>query len=137
MTEETQAPEVQKLTTSQAADFKRYYAGVVTGIMASIPFGVNIDPNAVASAAKNTALAMVETANDIMPEEPEQQSNFSAPAEEQNTKELAKQALDLLIERDRGVAADTLSVFGVADFNKLESHDLAAFYCLALNRLAK
>lgn len=135
MTEETQAPEVQKLSERDATDFKQYYGQVVNGIMSSIPFGVNIDPTMVASVAKNTALAMIEIAADIMPEAPEHQSNFPAPVK--ITRETLAPLLQALVSQDRGLAVDTLSTFGVASLPKLDSRDVEACYHLIKNRLAR
>lgn len=133
MTEETQTPEVQKLSERDATDFKQYYGQVVNGIMCSIPFGVNIDPTMVASVAKNTALAMIEIAADVMPEAPEHQSNF--PEAKAITPDAVKALLEDLIRKDRGLAADTLAVFGVASFNALDDRDFTALYHLVTRRL--
>ncbi len=135
MTEETQAPEVQKLSERDATDFKQYYGQVVNGIMSSIPFGVNIDPTMVASVAKNTALAMLEISADIMPEAPEHQSNFPAP--KAITQVELRELLMRLVSKDRGLAADTLSVFGVASLGALDDRDYTAFYHLATSRLER
>jgi hypothetical protein len=43
-----------------AEDFKRYMASATTGILASIPFGVQVDPNAIAAAAGNVALSLLQ-----------------------------------------------------------------------------
>ena len=56
MTEETKTP----MSENQKDDFTMFLAFATQGIMASIPFGVNVDPKAVAAAAKNVALAMLE-----------------------------------------------------------------------------
>ena len=135
MTEESQTPEVQKLSERDATDFKQYYGQVVNGIMSSIPFGVNIDPTMVASVAKNTALAMLEISADIMPEAPEHQSNFPAPVK--ITRETLAPLFDELVKRDRGLAADTLSAFGTASLSKLFEDDVVACYYLVKNRLER
>lgn len=57
--------EKQPLTEAQMDDFKMYSGFALSGILSSIPFGVNVDPVAVAQAVKNTALAMVEAQKDI------------------------------------------------------------------------
>jgi hypothetical protein len=56
MTEQTK-PQVSE---DQHDDFKMFLAFATQGILSSIPFGVNVDPLAVANAAKNTALAMLQ-----------------------------------------------------------------------------
>lgn len=56
MTEETKTP----MSEIQKDDFTMFLAFATQGIMASIPFGVNVDPKAVAAASKNVALAMLE-----------------------------------------------------------------------------
>lgn len=55
MTEEHK-PEVSK---EQIDNFTMFLAFATQGILSSIPFGVNIDPNAVASAAKSVAISML------------------------------------------------------------------------------
>lgn len=136
MTEETQAPEVQKLSERDATDFKQYYGQVVNGIMSSIPFGVNIDPTMVASVAKNTALAMLEISADIMPEElqPDEKSNFPEPLST-ITRNDVHRVINALASTDRGAAADILTSFGVATVDKLDSRDMAAVYAAAYARL--
>jgi len=44
---------------NQREDFKIFFALATNGIIQSIPFGVNVDPNNVAQAAKNVAIAMI------------------------------------------------------------------------------
>lgn len=56
MTEERK-PEV---SAEQAENFTMFLAFATQGILASIPFGVSVDPNAVATAAKNVALSMLQ-----------------------------------------------------------------------------
>jgi len=56
MTVEKITPEVP---ANQQDDFKIFFAVATNGILGSIPFGVTVDPNAVAQAAKNTAVAML------------------------------------------------------------------------------
>jgi hypothetical protein len=56
MTEQTN-PQVSDY---QVEDFTMFLAFATQGILASIPFGVNVDPVHVATAAKNTALAMLQ-----------------------------------------------------------------------------
>lgn len=57
--------EKTKLTESQIDDFKMYSGFALSGILSSIPFGVNVDPVAIAQAVKNTALALVEAQKEI------------------------------------------------------------------------
>ena len=57
--------EKTKLTSEQYENFKMLCAFALNGILGSIPFGVNVDPNAVAQAVKNTALAMIEAQKDV------------------------------------------------------------------------
>jgi hypothetical protein len=64
MTEQTK-PEVTK---DQQDDFKMFLAFATQGILSSIPFGVSIDPLAVANAAKNTALAMLQVKDEAFKE---------------------------------------------------------------------
>lgn len=56
MTVEKITPEV---SANEQSDFKIFFAVATNGILGSIPFGVNVDPQAVAQAAKNTAIAML------------------------------------------------------------------------------
>lgn len=64
MTEQTKT----KLTDKQAEDFTMFLAFATQGILASIPFGVSIDPVHVANAAKNTALAMLTVKEETLAE---------------------------------------------------------------------
>ena len=60
MTEQVQ-PSVAE---SDREDFKMFLAFATNGILGQIPFGVNVDPVAIAQAAKNTAIAMVNAKNE-------------------------------------------------------------------------
>lgn len=60
MTDQTK-PEVAE---SDRDDFKMFMAFATQGILTQIPFGVNVEPIAVAQAAKNTAIAMVNAKNE-------------------------------------------------------------------------
>lgn len=62
MTEQTK-PEV---SAEQHDDFKMFFAFATQGILSSIPFGVTVDPLAVANAAKNTALAMLQVKDEAI-----------------------------------------------------------------------
>lgn len=57
--------EKTKLTPEQHENFKMLCAFALNGILGSLPFGVGVDPSAIAQAAKNTALAMIEAQKDI------------------------------------------------------------------------
>jgi hypothetical protein len=57
-----------KLTNKQADDFTMFLAFATQGILSSIPFGVNVDPVHVATAAKNTALAMLTVKEETLAE---------------------------------------------------------------------
>ena len=65
MTEKT---EPTKLTAEQLESFKMYSGFALSGILSSIPFGVNIEPNMIAQAVKNTALAMIEAQKEVVGE---------------------------------------------------------------------
>lgn len=62
MTEERK-PEV---SAEQAENFTMFLAFATQGILASIPFGVNIDPIHVANAAKNVALSMLKAKEEAL-----------------------------------------------------------------------
>lgn len=64
MTEQTKP----KLTGKQAEDFTMFLAFATQGILASIPFGVNVDPVHIANAAKSTALAMLTVKEETLAE---------------------------------------------------------------------
>lgn len=53
------------LSEVEKEDFKMYFAFATNGILCQIPFGINIDPIAIAQAAKNTALAMLEAQKEL------------------------------------------------------------------------
>ena len=135
MTNETEATPTA-FTQQGVKDFKHYYANAVTGILSSIPFGVNVDPDQLALVARNVATSMVNAQRDHLPEElqPEDKSNFPY---QRITKEDVSRVLSSLIAKDRGLAAEVLSTFGVASIDKLDSADYAAAYSLASSKLAK
>lgn len=135
MTNETEAT-TTAFTQQEVKDFKRYYANAVTGILSSIPFGVNVDPDQLALVARNVATSMVNAQRDHLPEElqPEDKSNFPY---QRITKEDVSRVLSSLIAKDRGLAAEVLSTFGVASIDKLDSADYAAAYSLASHNLVK
>lgn len=60
---EQHTPEVSK---EQEDNFTMFLAFATQGILASIPFGVNVDPNAVASAAKNVAISMLKAKEEAL-----------------------------------------------------------------------
>lgn len=62
MTEERK-PEVSK---EQSENFTMFLAFATQGILASIPFGVSVDPVHVATAAKNTAIAMLKVKDEAL-----------------------------------------------------------------------
>ena len=53
-----------QVAESDRDDFKMFLAFATQGILTQIPFGVNVDPVAVAQAATNTAIAMVNAKNE-------------------------------------------------------------------------
>jgi len=57
-----------QVTKDQQDDFKMFLAFATQGILASIPFGVSVDPLAVANAAKNTAVAMLQVKDEAIKE---------------------------------------------------------------------
>lgn len=59
MTQENTQMPLFPLPHSQHDEFKAHFSLAANGILASIPFGVTVDPNAIAQAAKNVALAML------------------------------------------------------------------------------
>jgi len=62
MTEQTQ-PQV---AAEDREDFTMFVAVATRGILAQIPFGINVDPVGIAQAAKNTAIAMVNARNEAL-----------------------------------------------------------------------
>lgn len=62
MTEQMQ-PQV---AAEDRKDFTMFLAFATQGILTQIPFGVNVDPVAIAQAAKNTAIAMVNAKNEAL-----------------------------------------------------------------------
>ena len=133
MTNETETA-TTAFTQQEVKDFKRYYANAVTGILSSIPFGINIDPDQLSIAARNVATSMVNAQRDHLPEElqPEEKSNFPSTAV---TEADLVYILNLLAKHDRGAAADVLTSFGVASVSKLDKDKYQAVYLSAYARL--
>ncbi|MFM7010065.1 MAG: hypothetical protein ACKO0Z_12170 [Betaproteobacteria bacterium] len=65
MTQETTQSEMFPLPEYQRDDFKIHFMSACNGILSSIPFGVTVDPNAIANAAKNVALAMLNVQREV------------------------------------------------------------------------
>ena len=58
----------KKLSEQDREDFKMFFAFATNGILSQIPFGVNVDPIAVANAAKSTAFAMLDVQKEAFAE---------------------------------------------------------------------
>lgn len=123
-------------TQQEVQDFKRYYAQAVGGMLASIPFGVSIDPNQLATAGRNVATSMVHAQRGYLAEEllEDEKSNFPY---ERITKNDVARVLNALIAQDTGLAASVLAEFNAGSVDKLDPADYAAVYSLAYSKLAK
>ena len=55
-----------ELSEEDKQDYKMFLAFATNGILCQIPFGISIDPVAVAQAASNTAMAMLQVQKDTI-----------------------------------------------------------------------
>lgn len=65
MTQETTQENMFPLPEDQRDEFKIHFMAACNGILASIPFGVTVDPNAIANASKNVALSMLNVQREV------------------------------------------------------------------------
>lgn len=121
-------------TQQEVKDFKQYYGQAISGVMASIPFGVTVDPNQLATIGSNIATAMVYVQRDSLPEElhEDEKSNFGTIS---IYKADVARVVNALIAQDRGLAAKVLSEFNAASVDKLDPADYGSVYTAAVQLL--
>lgn len=137
MTTETTTDAVpEALNQQEVIDFKVYYGQAVNGVLSSVPFGVTVDPNQLATVARNVAMSMIYAQREHLPEQlhEDEKSNFPY---ERITKDDVARVINALIAQDRGLAASVLAEFNVASVDKLDAADYATAYGLAYSKLAR
>jgi len=65
MTQENTQTDMFPLPKDQHDEFKLAFSFAMNGIMGSIPFGVTVDPVALANAGKSVALAMLNVQREV------------------------------------------------------------------------
>ena len=65
MSEEQTKESPFPLSPDQRDEFKIAFAFAVNGILGSIPFGVTVDPNAIANAGRSVALSMLSVQQEV------------------------------------------------------------------------
>jgi hypothetical protein len=64
--EQLSLPGMPKVAAGDDDEFKLHFALALNGILSNIPFGVNVDPRALAQVARNIALVALEVQNETL-----------------------------------------------------------------------